>query len=180
MSKNCGHNWKCGCKDTALNTPPPCPQGIDCPDPSPCSEIWDSRCIIYNGDPIAELGINPGDTFNLIMEKLILINTNPGCVDPDGDCQSVLNVHSITITSSSIYLGWNNATNATSYVVEYSSDGGATWTPNAPVIATNHTDTITGLAPATEYLVHVLSYNGTVSPTCSCTSLTIKVTTLSS
>lgn len=178
--KNCGHNWKCGCNDRALNTPPPCPQGVNCPDPSPCSEIWDSACVVYNGDPIRELDINPGDSMNLIMNKLILLSTNPTCVDPDSDCQSVLNVHSTQITSSSIYLSWNNAPNATSYVVEYTPVSAISWVVNPAVIPTNHTDVITGLAPNTDYYVRVNAYNNLASPTCNCYSLTIKVTTLNS
>ena len=175
--KKCGHNWSCGGKDTALNTPPPCPQGVDCPEPDACSEVWDSKCVIYNGDPILELGINPGDAFNIIMEKLTLLATNPTCVDPASDCQSVLNVHTTTITSSSIALSWNNAANATSYVVEYTPSSSISWTPNPAVIAPNHSDTITGLAPATEYYVRVSAVNSNASPTCRCYSLTIIVTT---
>jgi hypothetical protein len=178
MSKKCGHNWSCGCKDTALNTPPPCPQGIDCPEPTTCSEIWDANCVIYNGDPILELGISPGDSMNIIMNKLVLLATNPGCADPAADCSSVLNVHSITITSASVLLGWNNTPNATSYIVEYTPSSSISWVTNPAVIAPNHTDTITGLAPATEYYIRVNAFNSNGSPACSCYSLTIKVTTL--
>lgn len=40
---------KCGCADNALTTPPPCPTPEGCPDPIPCSEYFDSDCIIYTG-----------------------------------------------------------------------------------------------------------------------------------
>lgn len=40
---------KCGCADNALTTPPPCPTPEGCPDPIPCSEYFDSQCIIYSG-----------------------------------------------------------------------------------------------------------------------------------
>jgi hypothetical protein len=43
---------KCGCQDTYLTTPPPCPDPGDCPEAQPCSEVFDAACIIYNGDPI--------------------------------------------------------------------------------------------------------------------------------
>lgn len=51
--KNCGCNKiDCGCKDTYLTTPPPCPTPEDCPDAQPCSEVFDAECIIYNGTPL--------------------------------------------------------------------------------------------------------------------------------
>ena len=57
---NCNHNYsscnnkcaKCGCKDSFLNSPPPCPTPQGCPDPIPCQEILSSDCIIYNGPNI--------------------------------------------------------------------------------------------------------------------------------
>jgi len=38
----------CGCDD-ALVTLPPCPTPAGCPDPEPCSEVFDAQCIIYTG-----------------------------------------------------------------------------------------------------------------------------------
>ena len=43
---------KCGCQDDFLTSPPPCPTPAGCPDPEPCSETFDSQCIIYTGAPI--------------------------------------------------------------------------------------------------------------------------------
>jgi hypothetical protein len=49
----CNHNTvNCGCKDTYLTTPPPCPTPIDCPDPQPCSEVFPTQCIVYTGEDI--------------------------------------------------------------------------------------------------------------------------------
>lgn len=45
-------NKNCGCKDSFLTTPPPCPTPEGCATPNPCSEVFDSRCILYTGDPI--------------------------------------------------------------------------------------------------------------------------------
>lgn len=51
--RNCGCNKiDCGCKDSYLTTPPPCPTPEDCPDAQPCSEVFDAECIIYNGTPL--------------------------------------------------------------------------------------------------------------------------------
>jgi hypothetical protein len=41
----------CGCED-ALVTLPPCPTPAGCPDPEPCSEVFDAQCIIYTGADI--------------------------------------------------------------------------------------------------------------------------------
>jgi hypothetical protein len=41
----------CGCED-ALVTLPPCPTPGGCPDPEPCSEVFDAQCVVYTGDDI--------------------------------------------------------------------------------------------------------------------------------
>jgi hypothetical protein len=41
----------CGCED-ALVTLPPCPTPGGCPDPEPCSEVFDAQCVIYTGNDI--------------------------------------------------------------------------------------------------------------------------------
>lgn len=51
--QNCGcSKISCGCKDTYLTTPPPCPTPVDCPEAQPCSEVFDAQCIIYTGEDI--------------------------------------------------------------------------------------------------------------------------------
>ena len=41
----------CGCED-GLVTLPPCPTPGGCPDPEPCSEVFDAQCIVYTGADI--------------------------------------------------------------------------------------------------------------------------------
>jgi len=43
---------KCGCQDSFMVSPAPCPTPVDCPTPQPCSEVLDAQCVIYTGDPI--------------------------------------------------------------------------------------------------------------------------------
>jgi hypothetical protein len=43
---------KCGCEDSFLISPAPCPTPEGCPDPEPCSESFDAQCIVYTGDDI--------------------------------------------------------------------------------------------------------------------------------
>jgi hypothetical protein len=50
---SCGcSNIKCGCQDSFLTTPPPCPTPAACPDPEPCSEVTFAECTIYTGPDI--------------------------------------------------------------------------------------------------------------------------------
>lgn len=37
---------KCGCQD-AYPSLPPCPTPAACPNPQPCSEVFDAQCIVY-------------------------------------------------------------------------------------------------------------------------------------
>jgi hypothetical protein len=70
----CNHtNIDCGCKDSFLTSPAPCPTPEGCPDVQPCSEVFDAQCIIYTGDPIicgqdtiVPTNTNMADALNLI------------------------------------------------------------------------------------------------------------------
>ena len=51
--KDCEDKKPCGCEDEALPSGTPCAEGtVDCPDPEPCAETFDARCIIYTGADI--------------------------------------------------------------------------------------------------------------------------------
>ena len=43
---------KCGCEDSFLTTPPPCPAPEACPTPEACSNVTEAQCTIYTGPPI--------------------------------------------------------------------------------------------------------------------------------
>ena len=45
----------CGCEDSFLTSPAPCPTPAACPDPEPCYTVTDSQCTIYTG-PDIEIG----------------------------------------------------------------------------------------------------------------------------
>lgn len=82
----CGSvNTSCGCKDSAYTTPKvyTCPPDTSCPQPVRCSEFMDAACIFLN-DGIADAGIQPGSSLESIVQQLILLVTNPGCVDAPG------------------------------------------------------------------------------------------------
>jgi len=67
--QNCGCNKiSCGCKDTYLTTPPPCPTPVDCPEAQPCSEVFPAECIIYTGP-------------NILCNQDIVVTTNDSVSD---------------------------------------------------------------------------------------------------
>lgn len=75
--KKCASGSKvCGCKDTAYTTPvvttcvPSCPPR--------CSEYISAACVVLS-DGINDLGIQPGETLESILQRLTLILTNPLC-----------------------------------------------------------------------------------------------------
>jgi hypothetical protein len=62
-NNNCNNSTKCGCTDSYLTSPLPCPTPVDCPTAQPCSETFDSQCIIYTGD-------------NIICDTTVVVNTD--------------------------------------------------------------------------------------------------------
>ena len=79
---NCNYNYsscnnncaKCGCKDSFLTSPPPCPTPESCPDPVPCQEVLSSDCIIYNGPNIScnnTVIVTSDSTWAEVLENLV-------------------------------------------------------------------------------------------------------------
>jgi hypothetical protein len=72
---NCGcNNLDCGCKDTYLTTPPPCPTPEDCPEAQPCSEVFDSQCIVYTATDILcnqDIIVTQNDTVQTALQSII-------------------------------------------------------------------------------------------------------------
>lgn len=79
MSSNCCKVCKsmtpCGCKDTPLTIPVNyVTDPTVCPDPNPCSEIFDSQCICYSGDDLTCAGqtweIPSGTSAQIVIQTL--------------------------------------------------------------------------------------------------------------
>lgn len=175
MSKDCKVKLPCGCDDHSLGTPPPCETGtVTCPNPDPCPETFSAACTVYTGDSIVDLGINRGDRLDVILQRIGLWLTNPGCITPGSSCLAVLGLHSTYIGTSSIVLAWLAAATATGYTVEYKESTALSWTLNPSIGAlANPSDTIAGLLSNTEYDIRVNAACGVGS----CYSLTIRVKT---
>jgi len=72
-NKNCNNSTKCGCTDSYLTSPLPCPTPVDCPTAQPCSETFDSQCIIYTGDPIMcgiDIIVNTNTTMAVAIKNI--------------------------------------------------------------------------------------------------------------
>lgn len=161
----------CGCNDVGLTTNPN--YSVDCPNPEACAETFSGECIVYTGDTIINYNtdlpyVSYGDRFNEVVQMLILLNTNPSCVG-----SAVTGLMSTAITTTSISVKWNAVACATGYTVEYSNDGGLSWTSISTVPPVTSL-VIPALTPDTEYYIRVLT-------ACSgpgfCYSLTIVVRT---
>lgn len=172
----CAPNASCGCQDQGLTTIPTfsCPPNVNCPTPEPCSEVWDAACIIYTGPTILDLGINTGDRFDEIIQKLILLATNPGCVLPTSTCLAITTLSLPVITSSTIQVGWGLSITAINYQVEYKLSTSLSWTLLPLQGPTATSNIITGLLADTNYDVRV----NAICALGNCYSITFQTKTL--
>lgn len=166
----------CACASNALPIAPPCGQGtVDCPDQEACSETFSAGCIVYTGDSIVDLGINKGDRVDNIIQRLAMMITNPGCIEPTSLCQASLNLRSTYIYPTIIQLAWDSNISATQYNIEYKLASDTVWIQSAAILPGAYPiASIGNLSPDEEYYIRVKS-------TCAsgiCYSLTISVTTL--
>ena len=123
---NCNYNYsscnnkcaKCGCKDSFLTSPPPCPTPAGCPDPIPCQEVLSSDCIIYNGPDLlcnGDIVVYQDATWTELLENIIEYFCNnsggSGIQIPQLTIQSqagkLLHASILPGTESNAYLGHN-------------------------------------------------------------------------
>lgn len=77
-------NLSCGCKTDYLTTPDPCPTPDACPDEQPCSEVFDSQCLIYNGASIIcgpDTVVETGDTVQDALAQITAYFCNGSAPD---------------------------------------------------------------------------------------------------
>jgi len=116
---SCNHNYsscnnkctKCGCRDSFLTSPPPCPTPAGCPDPIPCQEVLSSDCIIYNGPDISCNGdvlIYQDSTWTELLEDLVAYF-----------CTTYSNVPEILCSEDVVVIADSSVNEALEQIVEY-------------------------------------------------------------
>jgi len=146
----------CGCEDQGLTTPPPC--SVDtafCPKPSPCSEQFDSQCIVYNGEGNVCADITTGQNLQEVIDTLTAKLEPFLCLQ----CPSVfLPITGDKYVSLLPTLTWNAVSGATGYNVYFD-----TVSPPIVEVAVNTTATsytvVTPLLENTTYYWQIVSQN---------------------
>ena len=169
---------RCGCSDSPLsipatfsNDPTVCP-----PNSEQCSEVFDMACICYQGDDIVELDIKQGERLDIVLQKLVLAYTSPGCATfgDNTTCQSPINLLISNLVQTSFNISWDSVPAAISYSVEYKAATDTAWLINPIVTAPVTTDLIIGLIADTIYDVRV----NAICALGTCYSLNIRIKTL--
>jgi len=107
--QNCGcSKISCGCKDTYLTTPPPCPTPADCPDPQPCAEVFDAQCIVYTG-PDLECGtdvvVSQNSSVSAALEDIITYfctGSTATIISGDIFCQESPQVNTLVVPENTL------------------------------------------------------------------------------
>lgn len=153
----CG-NCDCNCVPKGLTTPNYCPADLPtCPDPSPCNETFDSKCVIYTGEDIPCFSIEKGNTVEQVITNMTALLTPFLC----------LQCVSLTVPSNGATgipynqtLTWNSVTGATSYDVYF-----GTSSTNPPLVSIGQISTSYTypypLLPGTQYYWKVVPKNNT-------------------
>lgn len=158
----------CGCADKAQPVAPPCEQGTaDCPDPEPCGETFSAECIVWTGDDMPQFGIKKGDRLDDIIQRFILWQLSPNCINPYvsfpntlNTCVPVTGLRTDWISQSQVKLVWTPVVQANNYTIQYSTDA-TTWLnittpPNTYTTAANFF-TVSNLVPDTNYYFRIIS-----------------------
>lgn len=175
---NCGSK-PCGCADVGLTTPAPC-NTFNCPKPNPCSETFDSCCVIYTGPTIVNANINTGDRLCDIIQKLVIYSDSgtipAACLDPLNCNGSLINFAITAVTTNSATVSWDFPPCQTvpGYIVEYKDLSSPTWTLSSVIPANTNTYTVLALASSSSYYVRVRTSTAVSSP---CYSVTLLINT---
>jgi hypothetical protein len=99
---NCGcSKISCGCENSFLITPPPCPTPEGCPDRQPCSEVFDAQCVVYTG-PNLQCGLDnvvlTNTSLNLALEDII----GYFCTSPASDITVVAAGNGIDVDANTV------------------------------------------------------------------------------
>lgn len=150
----------CGCIPRGLTTPNYCPSDLPpCPQPSPCNETFDTKCVIYTGENLPCIGVEHGNS----VEQVILALNNKLSPLFCLECAS-LNIPANDATNIPYdqTLNWNAVPGATSYDVYFGTSSTTLVLVSAGQISTAYTYPYP-LLPGTDYYWKVVPKNGTGS-----------------
>ena len=146
----------CSCEDQGLTTPPPC--SVDtafCPEPSPCSEQFDSQCIVYNGEGNVCADISAGQNLQEVIDTLTSKLEPFLCLQCPSVFIPISGAINVSLTPT---LTWNPVAGATGYDVYL-----GTVTPPTTLVLGNTTATsytvVTPLGQGAIYYWQIVSRN---------------------
>ena len=163
-------NKDCGCEDQPITTVDNLCNNVGCAESPACEEYVSSQCTIQTFG-IDEIGLGENATFAEMMQRVILLTTDPTCLS-GGTCGATPYLFMTSKTTTSVSIGWKAVASATSYQVEYKEESAGAFT-----LLTSQTT----LSATVSTLVSGSTYHFKVKTTCSvgsCYSVTIIVTTL--
>jgi hypothetical protein len=117
-----------------MTTPNYCPSDLPpCPQPAPCNETFDSKCIVYTGEDLPCIEVNTGDSVQAIITTLNDLLEPFFCLQ----CTSLMvPADNSTNVAYDQVLTWNTVTGATSYNVYFGTN------PNSlPIVSTGQVST---------------------------------------
>ena len=107
----------CQCIPTGMTTPPSCPNDLPpCPQPNPCNETFDSKCVIYTGEDIPCFSIETGNSVEEVITNMTSLLQPLLCLN----C-TIINFPANDATQVPVnqILSWNIVPGATSYDVYF-------------------------------------------------------------
>jgi hypothetical protein len=159
MATNCSNcnNCKdeCSCIPTGVTTPNYCLSDTPpCPEPAPCTETFDSQCVIYTGDGNDCLEIESGQTveeiIDILAEKLepfICLNCTSAIIPANNAVEVALNQ----------ILSWAPVLNAVNYDVYFSTNQNAV-TNLLPSALVSSNQILTNYDPSTLLIADTVYY----------------------
>ena len=88
-----------------MPSPAPCPTPVGCPTPQPCSEVFDSQCVVYTGIPIEcerDTVVDTNDTVADALSNMTTYFCNRLVVPNDITCGDDLVVEADTIVTNAL------------------------------------------------------------------------------
>jgi hypothetical protein len=139
-----------------MTTPNYCPSDLPpCPQPEPCNETFDSKCVVYTGEDIPCFGIETGDRVEEVIQDITTALTPFLCLQ----C-TILNVPANDAGNIPYNqtLSWNTVVGATSYDVYFGTSPTTPPLVSAGQISTSYTYPYP-LLPGTDYYWKVVPKN---------------------